>query len=103
MVPHQDDAWSTAVSYLPPILLESLQQDPRKPPSWIEPVQGTLVFADISGFTRMSEKLAELGKEGAEHLTGIINQFFSLMLDIARNRGGGNLKFAGDALLLRFT
>ena len=46
--------------------------------------------------------MAEAGKEGAEWLTNIINQYFYTMLDIARNFGGSNLRFGGDALLLFF-
>ncbi|MBI4334499.1 MAG: tetratricopeptide repeat protein [Chloroflexi bacterium] len=69
----------------------------------MEPVEGTLSLVDVSGFTRLSERLTELGKEGAERLTQIINGFFSRMLDIARSYGGDNIKFGGDALLLLFT
>ena len=31
---------------------------------------GTLVFADISGFTRLTEKLSRQGKAGAEEIVG---------------------------------
>lgn len=94
---------SVAARYLPRILLEALCRclDPQS--AWIEPVEGSLLFADISGFTRMSEQLAELGKEGAERLTDIVNDFFSRMLDIGGLFGGDNIKFGGDALLLLFT
>jgi class 3 adenylate cyclase len=60
-------------------------------------------MADISGFTKMSERLAELGKEGAEWLTNTINIYFQSMLDTATRQGGANLKFGGDALLLLFS
>lgn len=50
----------------------------------------------------MSERLAESGREGAELLTGIINRYFTAMIDAARANGGHNLKFGGDALLLFF-
>ncbi len=95
-------AWSGALSYLPSILVDTIEQDPGLPSSWIDTVEGTLLFADISGFTQMSERLAAEGKEGAERLTGIINQYFGRMLGIAAEYGGGNLKFGGDALLLLF-
>ena len=32
-------------------------------------VDGTMAFIDISGFTRMSEKLAPKGRAGAEQVT----------------------------------
>ena len=50
----------------------------------------------------MTERLAEVGKEGAEWLTDIINQYFHRMLDIAGRYGGTNLNFGGDALLILF-
>jgi class 3 adenylate cyclase len=68
----------------------------------MDPLEGSLLLADISGFTNMSERLAEAGKEGAEWLTSIINQYFHTMLDIAHRHGGTNLKFGGDALLVMF-
>ena len=38
---------------------------------------GTLVSADISGFTALSERLAGLGHEGAEELTDLLNRCFA--------------------------
>jgi class 3 adenylate cyclase/tetratricopeptide (TPR) repeat protein len=60
------------------------------------------VFADISGFTRLSEQLAELGKAGAEELTNILNATFDALLGVARGEGGDLVKFGGDALFLFF-
>ena len=88
--------------YLPVSLVDALAGDPGKKPQWIVSQEGSLLFADVSGFTRMSEGLARIGKEGAEILTGIINRYFGAMLDIARSHGGDNLKFGGDALLILF-
>ncbi len=63
---------------------------------------GTVVLVDISGFTRMSERLARTGREGAEHLVDTINACFSVLLADADEYGGSLLKFGGDALLLWF-
>ncbi|MBN2306055.1 MAG: AAA family ATPase [Anaerolineae bacterium] len=64
---------------------------------------GTFMFADVSGFTALSEKLQrEGGREGAEILTQIINEFFATMLEILAKSNGQLLKFAGDALLTFF-
>lgn len=65
-------------------------------------VDGTLVFADVSGFTAMSERLARFGKIGAEEVTWGIDHVFTEMLDVAYGAGGGLLKFGGDAVLLLF-
>ena len=65
-------------------------------------VSGTVMLADITGFTALSERLSARGKEGAELLTTIINHYFQRLLDSAVAYGGDNLKFGGDALLLFF-
>ncbi|MEY2452233.1 MAG: hypothetical protein QOD92_1807, partial [Acidimicrobiaceae bacterium] len=69
--------------------------------SWRE-VPGTLVFADVSGFTPLAERLARNGKVGAEELTDTLNVVFRKLLDVAAGFGGDCLKFGGDALLLLF-
>src|SRR5690242_21890099 len=61
-----------------------------------------MVFADISGFTRLSERLARRGEEGAEQLVYAINACFSALLAEAYGRGGSLVKFGGDAMLLLF-
>ncbi|MGB8361860.1 MAG: adenylate/guanylate cyclase domain-containing protein, partial [Acidimicrobiia bacterium] len=66
-------------------------------------VEGTLVFVDISGFTALSERLAQKGRIGAEELTSVLNRVFGEMLDVVYQRGGALLKFGGDALLLLFS
>ncbi len=67
----------------------------------VEP--GTVVFVDISGFTKLSEGLAKHGKVGAEELTATIGTCFVALLDLAVAYGGRLLKFGGDALLLYFS
>src|SRR3989304_5021300 len=73
------------------------------PESRFREIDGTLVFVDISGFTRMSERLARKGKVGAEEVTEVINSSFTRLLTVAWDDGGGLLKFGGDALLLFFS
>jgi class 3 adenylate cyclase/tetratricopeptide (TPR) repeat protein len=97
-----EQSWSAILPYLPGVLVESIYHNPERNPPWIDPIVGSLLLADISGFTRMSEQLATVGKEGAEWLTDIINDYFHSMLDIATKNGGTNLKFGGDALLILF-
>jgi hypothetical protein len=61
-----------------------------------------MVFADISGFTALSERLATRGRIGAEELVETLSRVFGTMLDIAASRCGQLLKFGGDALLFLF-
>ncbi|MBI4934384.1 MAG: tetratricopeptide repeat protein [Actinobacteria bacterium] len=77
-------------------MLESSQY----PAQWT--TDGSFVFADISGFTKLSEQLAELGKAGAEELTVLLNGTFEALLGVARSEGGDLVKFGGDALFLFF-
>jgi class 3 adenylate cyclase/tetratricopeptide (TPR) repeat protein len=87
-------------SYLPRALLARLARAPIEVLS--ETVECTMVFADVSGFTRLSERLARRGKEGAEELVDVINGCFSALLAEADGRGGSLVKFGGDAMLLLF-
>ena len=66
-------------------------------------IDGSMVFVDISGFTKMSERLARQGRVGAEELTDVIASTFGALLPTAYAYGANLLKFGGDALLLLFT
>ncbi len=67
-----------------------------------ESVECTMVFADVSGFTRLSERLARRGNEGGEQLVDLINACFTALLAEAYGRGGSLVKFGGDAMVLLF-
>jgi len=85
--------------YVPRVLQQHLADDPLSE-TWS--VEGTAVFADVSGFTKLSEALAQKGREGAEQITDAIEKVFGELLTVAYDRGGILLKFGGDALLLWF-
>jgi class 3 adenylate cyclase/tetratricopeptide (TPR) repeat protein len=57
------------------------------------------LFADVSGFTALTERLAQEGPAGAERLTGVLNDYFGRLLGVVTGHGGDVVKFAGDALL----
>ncbi|MGI9627627.1 MAG: hypothetical protein ACR2QM_12375, partial [Longimicrobiales bacterium] len=70
-------------SFVPGRLLGLLPGDPRGPGYTVEP--GTVVFADIAGFTGIAESLfAEHGREGAEALGALLNQSFGLLIKIVQ-------------------
>jgi len=85
--------------YVPRILLRHLVEDPEAT-CWT--AEGSVVFVDISGFTKLSEKLAKVGKEGAEQVTEAIEACFTDLLAVAYANDGSLIKFGGDALLLWF-
>jgi class 3 adenylate cyclase/tetratricopeptide (TPR) repeat protein len=74
----------------------------RRPEPGLHTIDGTLLFADVSGFTRLAERLRRDGRVGAERLTEILNATFGELLEVAEGLGGDVLKFGGDALLLLF-
>ena len=63
---------------------------------------GTMVFADISGFTRLTERLARRGRIGAELLSDTLDRTFAALLAPAFEDGADLLKWGGDAVLLLF-
>lgn len=65
-------------------------------------VDGSMLSADISGFTALSERLAGKGKAGAEEITELVNECFVALIDAAYAFGGEVLKFGGDAILVLF-
>jgi class 3 adenylate cyclase/tetratricopeptide (TPR) repeat protein len=65
-------------------------------------VSGTVVFADISGFTALTERLAVNGKAGAEEMGDLLNAIFERLLTAAYDYGANLIKWGGDAVLLLF-
>src|SRR4051812_31614455 len=86
-------------AYVPRIVLRLLLETPG---ARFRALDATMLFADISGFTRLSERLARSGREGAEELAETIGGCLSSLLAVAHQNGGELLKIGGDALLLLF-
>ncbi len=99
---HLDALLRAVTSYLPRYLACEELRDPRPGRVSGRFREATIMFADISGFTAMSERLSLKGEEGAETITNIVGSYFTRMLDIAAQHGGDLLKFGGDALLVAF-
>ena len=77
--------------HVPPL---TLVWDDEAPGALHRTVDGTLVFADVSGFTALTERLSRHGRIGAEEIVEALNRVFGPMLTIAAARGGD-----GDCLL----
>ncbi len=56
----------------------------------------TVLFADIRGFTPLSETLPP------EKVIGILNEYFSIMIDVVFKYGGVLNKFLGDAIMVTY-
>ena len=77
------------VSYLPPQVARPILADPGQPPhATASQRHAALLLADISGFTALTERLAERGPEGAEELTTLLNAYFSRMIALLSAEGG---------------
>jgi class 3 adenylate cyclase/tetratricopeptide (TPR) repeat protein len=92
----------TIATYLPGDLVQEKMERPVPGLVSGRMLRGCLLFSDVSGFTALSERLATLGPQGAEHLTGFINDYFTSMIDIISWSNGTLVKFAGDATLIFF-
>ena len=64
--------------------------------------EGSLLFADLSGFTALSERLSVLGRQGAEEVSAVVSRLFDALLAEVHARQGVLLKFGGDALTAFF-
>ncbi|HEY7936864.1 MAG TPA: AAA family ATPase [Candidatus Limnocylindrales bacterium] len=99
--PHRSDhsGEDRARPYVPRIAADWLAADPL---ATHRRVDGTLLFADIAGFTRLSERLASRGRAGAEEVAGLIGAVLTALVAELEARGGDVLIFAGDALVVLF-
>ena len=94
---------TSLLGYLPAILikkiLEQKQSEKRNPPINM-PIKTVSLFADISGFTKLSESFSKKGRKGSEFLAFCLNRYMELLINIIGKNGGDIIKFAGDALLV---
>ena len=87
-------------SFAPQLILRRAIQDPKGiTAATVVRFPAAVLFADISGFTALTERLAARGPAGAEDLTDLLNRYFGQMIDLIDEHGGDVVKFAGDALV----
>src|SRR5438067_2061942 len=86
--------------YVPSFLSQRLVGGPAAGTGpFADTLSAAALFADISGFTALSERLAARGSDGVEELTRVLNAYFGRLIEIITGHGGDVVKFAGDALL----
>lgn len=90
----------TPLSYIPMDRRQAIAQGRTLP----EYNQGAALFADISGFTPLTEMLArELGpRRGAEELTIYLNLVYDALITELHRYGGSVIGFSGDAITCWF-
>jgi hypothetical protein len=99
------DLLRTLAAYVPPniartTLSAAFPEPPTRAAGTLFP--GAVLFADVSGFTPLTEALAQKGAEGPEELTRLLNGYFSRMIAITEAQGGEVVKFSGDAVTVVF-
>jgi len=90
----------TLHTYLPQDRLRAIANNTSLP----DRTSGSALFADISGFTALTESLRErLGaRQGAEELTKQLGLVFSALIAEIEKHGGSVIDFAGDSMLCWF-
>jgi adenylate cyclase len=62
----------------------------------VETIEATIMFCDLHGFTRLSNRLS------SERVLALLNTYFDQVVPSVTERGGEVLKFMGDGLLALF-
>ncbi len=78
------------------VLRQLAESDTDKLAPRRDSMPATVLFADISGFTNLSERLGKRGPAGVEELTQTLNDYFGDLIDVVISSGGDIVKFAGD-------
>ncbi|MBK9712906.1 MAG: AAA family ATPase [Kouleothrix sp.] len=90
----------TLASYVPALIVRRLAEKPEPPSTpFAERLSAAMLFADISGFTALAERLAQHGPAGLEELSRVLNDSLGQLVALITALGGDVVKFAGDALL----
>ena len=86
--------------YVPDLVISQISKSnkfPEKPTT--ESFKAAALFADISGFTSITEQLVARGPQGVEMLSRILNDYFGKLTRQIADHGGDVVNFAGDSLL----
>src|SRR5688572_13858657 len=95
------EEWRVSLhTYLPQDRLRALLRGTTLP----DRTSGSALFADISGFTPLTEKLTlEFGaRRGIDELTVRINSVYDALIGEAERFGGSIISFSGDAITCWF-
>ena len=83
-------------SYVPKLIQNRVIANPSPIEAPVaEELQAAILFADISGFTLLTERMAEKGPTGVGLLARILNEYFGQLIDIIHAYGGDVVKLRG--------
>lgn len=91
------------LGYLPATIIQTLitssfDMEKDLPKHYL--VQSVALFADISGFTKLSEGFSKKGRIGPEFLQFCLNRYMEQIINIIGTNGGDIFKFVGDAIMV---
>lgn len=94
---------SALLPYIPPPLLRHVLAHPVAPSGpQAQRFAAAVLFADVSGFTPLTETLAQQGSAGAEEMSRLMNGYFERMIALLAAEGGAVVSFSGDGLTVVF-
>ena len=90
----------TLHTYFPQDRLRAIANNTALP----DRTSGSALFADIRGFTALTESLREKfgSRQGAEGLTKQLGKVYSALITEIEKYGGSVISFAGDSMLCSF-
>jgi class 3 adenylate cyclase/tetratricopeptide (TPR) repeat protein len=96
----QKNALGALAAFLPKLVLEQVARRAGAPPTpSVDSFEGVLLWADVSGFTPLVERLSRDGSAGAERLSEALGAHFGRLIELAEGAGGDLLFLAGDGAL----
>lgn len=89
-------------AYLPATVTRQILNDSLTSPGEARWINAATLFADLSGFTTMTEALAVDGPRGAEELNRTLLMTFTPLINAIHDAGGAVSHFHGDAMMVYF-
>ena len=65
---------------------------------YAETISGVVIFADISGFTYLTEHIVKTSPNGVDIITKLLNKFFTPLINIIKTYNGQIIQYVGDAI-----
>ncbi len=97
-------------AYVPSDVVRRALEGNPPDPGQAEPIEAAVLFADVAGFTTMSERMVRAlsdqspheGHRGSEELNRLLNETFNALMQPVVERCGIVSRFSGDALTAYF-